>query len=1342
MAKKTKKAESPQPATAGANRTKESREEAEKKRQANRRLVTNSSTWTGKLPVNLLHEHIQKRKWNKPEYDIKKVKDGFIAIITLSWENPKTRETLRIKFEPIKDVVKPQETPLEARHYAATYCLHRLAFSKNIHMVLPSNHKDLWKDLESYRKDMEKNKPYKYKYEYTEEPFQMLLEKRKAEAEAQKQKEKEAHNPQKLKIDRNKKIPVNYSTINEVTFPRKVWEQSPLLDLGFVFRRKIEKLLSGSWQKMVENQKRTKPEYVDSLTFLGFRNAHIEECLLYTNSFNNSLEWLLFNVPEDDLPPFFQRDERDSTVEIKLSIDSKKDNIIKRLKAGGFDEEQVMECYRLDEVDAAIALTYELVKYEPPTTEETEHLNVWEEEIEAISSIFEDRIKKTGNNIVEFELNLENCSQRFILRVFKSPGYPSALPGIHILTPDEKVANYIKQSIIQQLVAYLQENSVIGDQMLYSIFSWLEENIGRIIDNPGPLIKDDIFVKDAQIASVMDKSKSKNKQRKRYTDVKGIKADYVQRSPLIDLDSRTKLPAWSHRNRVVEILKENNIVLVTGETGSGKSTQIVQFLLDHMNSQNDFSSQIICTQPRRISAIGLAERVSEERSDNCGKETGYIIRGENNTGKLTRITFVTTGVLLRMMQGLLKDDDSSFNLDQIRYILVDEVHERSIDSDFLLMILKKVRRKFPNLKIILMSATIDISIFSKFFKVDVAHTHIEGRTYPIKDFYLDEVINLVDYKIERNNELVKPNPNSDFFKYRPLDLDLIARLVYKIDSQLDSSGSILVFLPGAMEINSCIRKLRSVFNEGSLWALPLHSALSSKDQKRVFQKPPNGARKVVLSTNIAETSITIPDAVVVIDSGRVKTNVYDTRFHSTKLIETLCSKAEATQRRGRAGRVTSGLCYKLYSKETELENMRDHPVPEIMRTRLESIYLIVKSMGISDAREFLKTGIDSPDDNLLDNAKQFLHDIGAVFEDKLTHLGEYLSMLPVDLHSGKLIIFGTLLGALETSLTLAAISTTGNPFIENRENVREVKRSFANGKGDLMAIVEAYVQYSNLHASPYKWCEQNCLSPMVLKDISSTRDHYLSILEDIGFIPLNYTKDHQVLNRNDSDFKIVSSIITASFYPNIAKVKYPELKYLKSSAGTIAREADARETKLFMKNQNYTLDSETLPSNRCFIHPGSSLFATSDAVSSVAELQLFDKNDIDSSKIGSAKMPSQLHSDFAVYRSSQVSARDQNTKIYLRDITPTSSLSVTLFGGKITYNLNTILAGRKSPGIIIDSWIPIVTWSKNGVLLHRLRIALDEAIKVRLSKAAYNHVQNGGDNVLGLVEELIKNFRY
>ncbi|KAJ3605919.1 hypothetical protein NHX12_027962 [Muraenolepis orangiensis] len=454
---------------------------------------------------------------------------------------------------------------------------------------------------------------------------------------------------------------------------------------------------------------------------------------------------------------------------------------------------------------------------------------------------------------------------------------------------------------------------------------------------------------------------------------------------------REQLPVFQHRHRVMDALQRHRVVVVAGETGSGKSTQIPQFLLDDLLLGGDGGAarpcNVVVTQPRRISAMSLATRVNQELGceDAPGSRMslcGYQIRMENRTGEATRLLYCTTGVLLRKLQ-------QERHLNTLTHIIVDEVHERSVQSDFLLIILKDVVMRRSDLRLILMSATVDCTKFSNYFN-NCPVVSIPGRTFPVEVYHLEDIVEQTGYVLEKDSEysqrileeeeevnlsfahkggktlqhqefLLKESgagwdlgPDLDHFSSRTrhvlqymnpskINVELLLDIIDYLDKSPQFSsmdGAILVFLPGLAHIQQLYDQLSTDkrFRKDRYRLVALHSTLSSKDQASAFTVPPAGIRKIVLSTNIAETGVTIPDVVFVIDSGKTKENKYHESSQMSSLVETFVSKASALQRQGRAGRVRNGYCFRLYPK-FRFDAFMDYAIPEILRVPLEELCL-------------------------------------------------------------------------------------------------------------------------------------------------------------------------------------------------------------------------------------------------------------------------------------------------------------------------------------------------------------------------------------------------------------------
>ncbi|KAG0672362.1 hypothetical protein C6P45_003046 [Maudiozyma exigua] len=1391
----------------------DSKEARKAKQQAHRAKVTSTTSWTGKLPHTLLHEICQKRKWGKIDYDMKKIGDkGMVAIAVISSVDPKTKEVLKVKMtDPTfdktanKGLMTPQETPAEARHIAATVALFRIAYNTNMQMMLPPNHKNIWYDLSDYKKELDKANPKRSNRYFDLDPFATILEDRKLEKQRENERDAKQHQAEKTEV-----ATVVISSTNSlnsskkkgskvekrphpkkqerslVSFPRKVWENATFIDLDESSRQLIEKFTKYNidWSLRKRSSKGDSEERLalrDQLISLKFREPHVLEAMNYSDP----LSFLLFNLPEDDLPPFFHKRSEDTRNKVEISTLPLTTRIlIEKLVEIGVSSDEALYALEESNMDEATAASILTQNFAPNVTftesyeiSDEESTQLWVDETEGLKSVYEERCEIINPNTC-FMITL-NEKLKLKMKIYKSPEYPYVLPGIVVSTFDKKyrLPNYIKKNILIQLLNYIQHSHMLGDMIIYNIMEWLDENIEKIINNPGALLTEEDIQRSShtnlrELASPSDSKKNSLKTRRSNNlspeIIHNLKEEFEERTKTKEYklmqDVRSALPAWTKKEKIVKLINDHDVVLVTGETGSGKSTQVVQFLLDEI-IRKEKSTTLLCTQPRRISAIGLAERVSDERCTDCGDEVGYIIRGVNKTSRNTRIKFMTTGVLVRILQG-----EHTFLNNTI--VVIDEVHERSIDTDLIVTLLKNLIGKVKNMKIVLMSATVNVDLFKKFFP-GLGTIHIEGRTFPIKDYFLDDILEQLDFKIKRNDrnrmyddednfegsgddDYLRPGADSRFFKSGQINYDLVSNVAMHVDKQLaheGNDGSIIIFLPGVSEINKACRLISENDKSNDFVVLPLHSALTPDDQKRVFKRYRN-KRKIVVSTNIAETSITIDDCVATIDTGKAKTMYYNARDNTSRLLESFISKAEAKQRRGRAGRVREGVSYKLFSKAT-YEEMVAMPAPEIKRIALESLYLSVKAMGIKNVKSFLAGGLEAPPSLALEKAENLLGTIGLLDNQSksLTELGKFISLIPVmDIKYGKLLIYSIIFGLTDTGILAASILSEGVlPFLgglENRDKVRDVLSRFKS-KGDLLATTQILEEYLALpHSGRSKYMKDNLLSYNKVNNILSARTQYYSNLKDIGFLPMNYKPTNSgPFNRNDGNFKILSAILTGSFYPNIARIQLPDPKFFATSAGAIEKDPEAKQIKYWIRNEEYVdqlqklseekmeskIDSESLPlpATRAFLHPSSVLFSSkgpnADDMKELSELD--GPTDKHSARDPLLKYP------FIIYNSSQVTS-----KLFLREVTPTTTLSLLLFGGPIDFDVN---GDHHSPGIVVDNWLPIRTWCKNAVLIKELRMLVDLSIKQQLDNPRYSDrkddVKEGdGSAILNMVEQIIE----
>lgn len=642
---------------------------------------------------------------------------------------------------------------------------------------------------------------------------------------------------------------------------------------------------------------------------------------------------------------------------------------------------------------------------------------------------------------------------------------------------------------------------------------------------------------------------------------------------------------------------------------SGKSTQVPAFLLEHELSQGKHC-KIYCTEPRRISAISLARRVSEELGENKGdlgtsrSLVGYSIRLEANTSRETRLVYATTGIVMRMLEG-------SNDLREITHLVLDEVHERSIDSDFLLIVLKRLLTQRRDLKVVLMSATVDAERFSRYLG-GAPILNVPGRTFPVQVRYLEDaieatgynptnspaekMIDLDDYAVEDEGTGVKSDLSQSLSAYSAktrstlsqldeyhIEFDLVVQLIGQIatnESLVQYSSAILVFLPGIAEIRTLNDMLLGDPRFARDWLVyPLHSTIATEDQESAFLVPPAGMRKIVLATNIAETGITIPDVTCVIDTGKHREMRYDEKKQLSRLIDTFISRANAKQRRGRAGRVQKGLCFHMFTKHRHDQLMADQQTPEMLRLSLQDLAIRVKICNIGGIEETLGDALDPPSAKNIRRAIDALIDVRALTTaEDLTPLGRQLARLPLDVFLGKLILLGTVFKCLDMAITVAAILSSKSPFsapFGQRAQADNARMLFRRADSDVLTIYNAYLAWKRVCQSnsgmgkEFQFCRKNFLSQQTLANIEDLKGQLLVSLADSGSLSLTEEERRALkaqrfasggrgrrqqsffevprrVNVNSDNDLVSSSVIAWSFYPKLLVRDTPGSKGLRN----------------------------------------------------------------------------------------------------------------------------------------------------------------------------------------------------
>ncbi|KAM9801453.1 ATP-dependent DNA/RNA helicase DHX36 [Neosynchiropus ocellatus] len=669
------------------------------------------------------------------------------------------------------------------------------------------------------------------------------------------------------------------------------------------------------------------------------------------------------------------------------------------------------------------------------------------------------------------------------------------------------------------------------------------------------------------------------------------------------LQFREKLPSYGKKEELVELINSNRVLVVSGETGCGKTTQVTQFILDdHIRRGVGSLCRVVCTQPRRISAISVAERVAAERAESVGNgnSCGYQIRLECRLPRRQgSILYCTTGIILQWLR-------SDPLLSSISHLVLDEIHERSLHSDVLLVIVKDLLKRRDDLTVILMSATLNAEKFSKYFdKCPIIH--ITGLTFPVEEFLLEDVVEMLRYHPKnqntrptwkkgfchgRNSRPEKEATEAEYKESWPcyartlqgrysdgtiaalevldsdekIDLELILALIRHI-VQNEDEGAILVFLPGWDNISSLhdLLMAQQMFRSDRFVIIPLHSLMPTVNQTQVFKRPPPGVRKIVIATNIAETSITIDDVVFVIDGGKIKETHFDTSNNISTMAAEWVSLANAKQRKGRAGRLSPGKCYHLYNG-LRASLLNAYQLPEIMRTPLEELCLQIKILKLGFIAQFLSKALDPPTEQAVNLAIKNLTDLNALdSSEELTALGVHLARLPVEPHIGKLILFGALLGCLDPVLTIAASLSFKDPFFIplGKEKLADKRKKTLsnNSKSDHLTVFNAFQGWEEAKRGGARcereFCWENFLSANTLKMLQNMKGQFAEHLMHAGFVGSKDTKDPKS-NVNSDNQKLIKAVIVAGLYPKVAMIrksfskKRPGVKVYTQADGKVA----------------------------------------------------------------------------------------------------------------------------------------------------------------------------------------------
>ncbi|GJJ13213.1 hypothetical protein Clacol_007464 [Clathrus columnatus] len=1277
---------------------------------------------------------------------------GYSFIILLRCRNKRTSQVDIVRFEPRPPFYMP--TALEARHWGATYALYRviIAICNNIQLnrVLPPGPREYWAQLEQEHRAA----PEHQTWMYSPDPFAAKKEVEARQLEATKRREESATASQNFVEIREKdslggdlvgvievKMGPSLRDVVEHAVKQPYVSQNSPGQIKFVPSEAHNDL-----RQSLRNLSFTPSQIERTLKALSSPSPLTRSLLdASPEPLGAAIAHLLLSTPESDLPPrFLAKGTDDSFIQSayagsnNLKIRWVTERLIKEV---GFPPHIVKEIIQTKEVSSIgfesllTELSQRLIGKtcpdEPDQAFDVEERNVdRESEVAALDSIYSSvRVLSSAseepgtNETRTLVIPIPNTPITFHLILPSNHPYPltTALPPMYVSDSGASLSPYLRLHLLSSVLrSRLIQDRVSGEGVGLLAVNILEETWDKLQAEGNPDVEEILAPLLGLTHSSADQPTTSDKESKVFVErnttfirrdqQKSLKYpentrtnDQIlqeidetrQRENVLSLfQERQKLPAWSAKDSFLEQFRRHRVVICVGETGSGKTTQVPQYILDdyvdavRANKTQGLSLaqyQIIVTQPRRVAAVSVASRVSAERGDDGS--VSYSIRGESNSTSRTKILFCTTGVALRRL-------NAGDGFDKVNVIIVDEVHERSVDSDFLLLELRDLLKRNSNIKVVLMSATINHDVFLNYFE-GAALVSIPGRTHPVDD--IKPAQKQTEKDLQSFRDMYKSQGFDDasvqalenLTRSGRIDYQLIVATVLFIVSN-KNDGSVLIFLPGVQEIKKCMDLIKASLGT-SVEVLPLHANLTSDEQKKVFKR--TAKRKIIISTNVAETSITIDDVVYVIDTGKVKEISYDIDSGLSQLAERWISKAAARQRRGRAGRTQPGECYKLYTRQQH-EDWDNFPVPEILRTPLESLLLSAKAMrGNEDVRAFLGKAVDPPPMATIEKTWVVLQELGAINEhNNITALGRLLTLLPVDLRLGKMLVLSIIFNCLEPILTLAACLSSKPLFIspiDKREDATKARLKFMAMNSDLLTDVNAYDECTKVattggDSALRKFCEDSFISFTAIKDITTLREDLLEALSSAGF-----TIESSVSSSMTGSSALLQSIVMAGLHPRIARVTLPSsaIKFDKIQSGTIQRAQEAREFRIFDLDAGTDIDHR---GQRVFLHPNSVMFNR-------------DK----------WKEP------FICYF-----RKTFTTKPYLRDATEVPLYAVLLFGGPLVVNqISGWLTMKRAQGT--TPRLSMKAWPRIGVLVNQLKQLLDTRLSEALEIGKLDAFQKG-----------------
>ena len=1368
--------------------------------------------YTHKSPKQLLLEWAQTGKRVKPRYRARAAVDGasgHTAKVVLPGAAPGGKDDI-VAFTP-KGVTC--ESAAEAEQAAAVVGLHAVAGDRALHRVLPPAYTQLWDDLtETARTRAEK------------------AVKREAAATARAERER------------------RMAAAAVRNAPTRVVMTDDQRDGVAAALAAVREARGGS-DVAVDIDEATVAGLASRLRTLGFASSDAAAAATAAASSGHpteaaALDWACLHIDESRLPAAYGPGAAGRPVGVLVNATGGRadggvgaignaspapadvDPCVARLAAYGYrvpDVVAALQAARGDEDEAHCRLYGEVsgggggAGQDTPTSSSPADAESTAEELEALAAIYGDDLAVTagvgGATTVTLTLPLDDDGDPLTLRAWLPPSYPTAPPcrvAVQRSTVSAAVLRGLTRALAVEAATSAGAPCVHG--LAAAALAALDDEAGLVAGSPRHTHVQTVVTPsgaaaanaaDALLHSPRAARQARGGRRppppqrvdpaesRRLSDAAAAWATSSDPKIAAMRAARAALPAARQRADVETALARARVVMVAGETGCGKSTQVPQFLFEAAVAAGKAGGvNILVAQPRRVAAVGLASRVAAERGERVGDIVGYSVRLDTKVSARTRITFCTTGVLLRRLL-----DGGGDGLSRISHVVIDEVHERSVDTDLALLLLQRALAQVRRLetRVVLMSATADAGTFCRYLggvaSLDatsppspdtVPVISIPGFTHPVRDLFLEDALEATGTTISRGSRYAKKHagkeakgkytdaasPYSDLtlrslaaVDESIINYDLVVALVAHILSleatqgpgallqgwdgngaplakptATSPTGAILIFMPGAPEISRAVRAIeaspavRSAARGGALMIVPLHGGLSPDAQARAFVRPPPGGRKIVVATNVAETSVTIDDVTVVIDTARVKEMTHDPAAGIGRLTEGWVSRAAVKQRRGRAGRVRPGVCFKLCSRRVHDRVLAADTSPEVARAPLEPLCLSLRSALPADVS--LAAGaaslITPPAIDALTAAVATLTRMGALDHtataaETLTPLGRLLARLPMDPRLGKALVYACLLRCAGPALTVAAVLSTGRPIFVAPPDARapadaartRLCPTALSAKSDHVAIVEAYNAWDKAAAKGGRGAARALAGDLFLADgaldaARSARADLARSLADMGILPREYVSDvkrwgsaasavQRAIDRSDANggdaassrdpdaashsARIVKAALCAGFAPaGLLRVEAPAPKFVAGIGGAIEVDPDAAS--LRFRDERGA---------RVFVHPSSLCFKV------------------------------------ARYESGWMVASgivEVGGKPSARLVTAAPAYAVLLFGGALH-------VAHAASEIVMDGWARFKAPARIAVLVRELRSAADDALMGVLEKRERGGEDGGGAAVVG-----------